>query len=180
MENSLNFCITNNFLEEIEKCIEADFVIKTNLSFYEMDIDKKNFYLEIDFELTKLNLKYLDGILNLFRDYKFDHSQNNKVRMLALNDYILYDFKRLRERYKEMNELYFSLDDENKFTKNIKYFMDTEKLVPTRVGCMYLRLLNHYITKLRTKLKQFGDKYFQVSHEERATYNCLVIEYLIL
>jgi hypothetical protein len=41
---------------------------------------------------------------------------------------------------------------------------------PTKVGCLYLRLLNHYVKKISKRLKIFGDNEYKISLEEKEKY----------
>lgn len=171
MESSINTSeknqnvITNNFLEDLEICMDEIQKISKVLSVYDTNVALKNFHFEIEFEMTKLNLKFLEGILSCFEDYKYENSEKHTVKMLKLYDFILYEFKRLRSKYEEMNEFYFNLDEENKYISNIKNFMELEELKPTKIGCLYLRLLNYYLSKIHKKIKDFSDKEFKINKE---------------
>src|SRR5690349_2403663 len=123
--------ITNNFLEELEITFEQNSLISKFMNLYDLNMSIQNVHLEMEFELTKINMKYLVSILNCFTH---DNIENHKIKMLKLLDFILYEFKRLRIKYEEMTEFYFSLDEENKYIRNIKNLLLTDELKPTKVG----------------------------------------------
>lgn len=170
--------ITNSFLEEAERSLEEVRKIWKTLLYYDLNMQLKNFHLEIEFDLIKLNLRYLESILSCFEGYKNDYMESLKVKMLKLFDFILHEFKRLRNKYEEMNEFYFGLDEENKYIINIKKFMKVDELKPTKIGCLYLRLLNHYLKKISKKLKSFNEKEYKISKGEKEKFS-LSVNYLI-
>ena len=87
--------------------------------------------------------------------------------MLKIYDFILYEFKRLRNKYYEINELYFSLDEEKKYALNIKSFMDSDVLKPTKIGSYYLKLLNHYLIEVVKLLSLFSQQNFTIKNDEK-------------
>ncbi len=171
MENSVDTTkqnsITNTFIEQFEISLGIIQSIMKIFEVYDTNASSKNYDLEMEFELTKLNLGFLESILSCFMNYKQEVTEPHKIKMLKLFDFILYELKRLRNKFEEVSDFYFSIDEENKYIRNIKNFMDTEELKPTKLGCLYLRLLNHYLRKLNKRLKSFMDSEFQINQEKK-------------
>jgi hypothetical protein len=141
----------NNITNMIKK-IDSFFAI------YDMNGDHKNIYLEKEFELAKLNIKYLDNILSALS------GNITQIQMLKLYDYIIYQFKRLRIKYEEMETDYFSLDEENKYITNIKMLLEKkEKLTFGRIGYIYLRMNLNNLTRQYELLISISGKNFKLN-----------------
>jgi hypothetical protein len=172
--------LTNIFIEELEQSLQLNEKINDTLSFYYNNEQLKNFYIEIEFELVKLNLKYLSSILSCFIEYKTTDTENHQIKMLKLYDFTVYEFKRLRNKYEDLNEFYFSLDEECKYIRNIKTFMESEILKPSRAGYLYIKMLNYYLKKFCKRIIVIRDREFKAVKEEIDKFSFLVKIYLIL
>lgn len=170
---------TNNFLEELEIFLSSSNKISEILTEYDKNIEIKNFHLEIEFDMTKLNLKYLEKILGCFMGFKSNQCESHKFKLMKLYDFTLYEFKRLRNKYEEINEIYYSLDEEQKFMINIKSFLDCNSLVPTKIGYLYIKLLNHYFKKILKYLLHFNKINFKMSEQEKDKFIFSVYFFLI-
>jgi hypothetical protein len=162
-ESSENQYITQ-YNEEIDNIIDIIRKIGSFFSVYDQKTDYKNIYLEKEFELTRLNLKYLDTILScLFNNL-------TQIKMLKLYDYIIYEFKRLRIKYEEMDTDYFTLDEEIKYISNIKMFIgNKEKIQFGKIGYLFLKMNLNNLSKMYEllssgkifKLNEYNEEYKQ-------------------
>jgi hypothetical protein len=168
------FYITNSFLEALETCLSKIFIITKILGDYHENEFNKNFDLEIEFEILKLNGRYLENILSCFSDYKSDEKDANLIKLLKLMDFVSYEFKRLRIKYEEISEFYFSLDQENKYVNNIKRFMEADSFKPSKIGFWFLKLLNHYLKKIEKYLNSFYHKDFRATNKEKQKFQLSV------
>ena len=173
--NSENYTyLINNFIEALESCLSKIFIITKIIGKYNEKEVFKNFDLEIEFELIKLNLKYLENILCCFVDFKSEEKETHLIKMFKLNDYILYEFKRLRIKYEEIAEFYFSIDQENKYVNNLRKFMETCTLKPTKIGLWFNKLLNHYLKKIEKILNSLSQKEFKATTKEKKKFHLIV------
>ena len=166
--------ITNSFIEQLDVCLSTIESIMKILDIYNSDSSIKNYYMEVEFEFIKFNLKFLEMFLACFLNYKQEVIESHKIKMHKLFDFTIYELKRLRKRFEEVSDSYFSVDEENKYIKNIKSLSETEELKPTKLGCLYLRLLNHYLKKTYKRLSSFSEKDFFIDKEEKDKFLFLV------
>jgi hypothetical protein len=152
MENKITD-ISKHIHEEIELLMNLIRKIATLLGLYINKTDGSYFYIEIENELLKINLKYLDTILNCYL-----HG-NGQKGLLKLYDFTVFEFKRLRSKYEEMDRHYFSLDEENRYIGNIKLFIDFDSLKGSvligKMGYLYLRLCLYNLTAVYGYLERF-------------------------
>jgi hypothetical protein len=154
--------------EEIEHLQNLIRKILTFLNIYNNKINIPYFYLDMENELLKLNLKYLDTILNHYSDRK------NK-NLLKLYDFTIHEFKRLRSKYEEMEINYFSLDEESKYIFNIKQFMEKEKFIQIgKMGYLYLRLCLYNLNSIYGYLEKFRDLQNKLTNEDIENYQLIV------
>jgi hypothetical protein len=159
--------ITNSFIEQLDICLSTIESIMKILDSYDSDVSIKNYDMEVEFELIKFNLKFVSNFIGCFLNYKQEIIESHKIKMLKLFDFTLYELKRLRKKFEEVSDTYFSVDEENKYIKNIKSLTETEELKPTKLGCLYLRILNHYLKKIYKRLKSFSEKDFFIDKKEK-------------
>jgi hypothetical protein len=156
--------ITNNYFELTESSSIIIISILTNLTLYDNNMNFRNFQLEMHLELTKINCKFLEYVLTSLT------GEGQKIKMLKCYDFISYEFKRLRKKYEEMNEMLFTVDEENKYVLIIKSFMINEDIKPSKLGCCFLRLIHYYLEKIDKRLKSFHAFNFIVGEEEKEKY----------
>jgi hypothetical protein len=159
--------ITNTFIEQLDLSLSTIESIMKILDIYNSNVSIKNYDMEVEFELIKLNLKFMANFLGCFLNYKQEIVESHKIKMLKLFDFTVYELRRLRKKFEEVSDVYFNIDEENKYIRNIKSLMETEELKPTKLGCLYLRLLNHYLKKINKRLKLFSEKDFFINNEEK-------------
>jgi hypothetical protein len=174
-KNEEKIYILNSILEALETCLSRIFIITKILADYKENEFNKNFDLEIEFDLLKLNSRYLENILSCFAVNKAEDKEANTIKLLKLMDFVLYEFKRLRIKYEEISEFYFSLDQENKFVNNIKRFMEKDSLIhPRKFGLWLLKLLNHYLKRIEKILNSLCHKNFRATNKEKQKFQLLV------
>jgi hypothetical protein len=161
--------ITNNFFELTESSSIVIISILTNLTLYEENMNFRNFQLEMHFELTRINCKFLECVLSGLI------GEGQKIKMLKCYDFISYEFKRLRNKYEEMSEMLFTVDEENKYVLTIKSLMINDDIKPSKLGCCFLRLVNYYLKKIDKRLKSFHTNNYLTSGEEIEKYLFIVI-----
>ena len=174
-KNEEKIYILNNILEALETCLSRIFIITKILADYDENEFNKNFDLEIEFDLLKLNARYLENILFCFTVNKAEDKESNTIKLLKLMDFVLYEFKRLRIKYEEISEFYFSLDQENKIVNNIKRFMEKDSFIHPRKFCLWLlKLLSHHLKKLEKILNSLTHKNFRATNKEKQKFQLSV------
>jgi hypothetical protein len=161
MDNNSLFCqdLTHQYSEEIENIMIIVRKIGTFLSLYDTKLEYKTFFLEMEFELTKLNLKYIDTIISCTQNETFN------IKLLKLYDFIIYEFKRLRSKYEEMNTNYFSLDEESKYIENIRNIIDKPVIKFSKMGYLFLRLNSNNLAKMYETLNHIAGRNFKLSED---------------
>lgn len=154
----------NNFYELSESISLILISISSKFATYEANLNFWNFQLEMHFEMTKVNIKFLESVLSSL------NGEASKSKMLKLYDFISYEFKRLRSKYEEMNETLFNIDEENKYVINIKSLMTKSEIIPSKLACCYLRLVQYYLNKIDKRLKSFQINDFQIEEEDKDKY----------
>jgi hypothetical protein len=148
----------SQYIEEIDNIMSIIRKIGSFFSLYDGKTEYKNIYLEKEFQLTKLNLKYLDTIISGIL------GNMTQIKMLKLYDYIIYEFKRLRIKYEEMDTDYFTLDEENKYITNIKIFLDNkEKIHFGKIGYLYLKMNLNNLSRMYELLVFISGKNFKIN-----------------
>lgn len=159
--------ISISFLDQVEM-IQCDISkLIEILEIYDSNIEMKNFEIEIEFDLVMLNAKFLQNILSSYKNVTTERMDPLKIRMMKLYDFIIYEFKRLRNKYEDINDYYFNIDEENKYITNINLIKEAIELKPTKMGCLYVRLLNYYIQKISIKLSQLKSQNFKIKNNQK-------------
>ena len=121
---------------------------------------KKSILTTMEIEYSTFMLKYLNVLLK-----SLESKTCIKIEVLKLNDFMPYEFRRLRFKYETDNQFnYFSLNDENFFMRNIKLFLNTKQFIETKLGLIYLRYLHYYLNKLKDKLVNYDKKNFEFTN----------------
>ena len=158
--------ITNkNIKEEINPLIQNLQTSENIINKYNERIEFKNPHIDPCFEIILLLTKYLINIISCFINSgnSVEIYENNKTKMLRLYDFICYDFKRLRNKYEDLNENYFNYDEEFILLTNIKKIFELEEIKQSLIAEGYLKLLQNYIKKLNNFLQFCRDELFEVS-----------------
>lgn len=115
-----------------------------------------NVMTSMEIEYSSFMIKYLTVLLR-----SLESKTCIKKDVLKLNDYMLYEFKRLRYKYEIENQFnYFSINDESLFMRNTKLFLCTEEFIETKLGLIYLRYLHYYLDKLKKNLSIYDRNNF--------------------
>lgn len=153
----------------IQKLQATEFIIRN----YNERIEFKNPHVDPSFEIILLLLKYLNNIFCCFLIK--NPYENNKTLMLRLYDFVTYDFKRLRNKYEDLNESYFNYDEEYILLSNIKKIYDLEDIKPSSVSEGYLKLMEFYNNKLNDELLKLRNDLFKITNIELKKFKKLVI-----
>jgi hypothetical protein len=152
MENNISD-MSKHVYEELDLLLNLIRKIATLVTLYDNKNDISYFYIEMENELLKINLKYLDSIINCFTE------RSGNKNLLKLYDFIVYEFKRLRSKYEEMDVHYFSLDEESRYVANIKLFIENNAFyLIGKMGYLYLRLCVYNLTAIYAALDRFRNK----------------------
>jgi len=145
---------------------------------YNERIDYKNPHIDPCFEIILLLTKYLLNIISCFNMGKVatEAFENNKSRMLRLHDFVSYEFKRLRNKYEDLNESYFNYDEEFILLINIKKIFELEEIKQSLVAEGYVKLLDSYVRRLNRFLISCREALFKVELKEIKTCKKMVKE----
>jgi hypothetical protein len=156
--------ISISFLDQVEMIQNDISKLIEILEIYDSNFEMKNYEIEIEFDLLMLNAKFLQIILS---SYHSERIEPLKIRMMKLYDYVIYEFKRLRNKYEDINDYSFSIDEENKYITNINLIKEAVDLKPTKMGCLYVRLLNYYVQKISIKLSLLKSQNFKIKNNQK-------------
>jgi hypothetical protein len=165
----------NCVYEELELIMNLIRKIVTILNTMKCNTDDiLNYYVEIENEHLKTILKFLDVVLNCFLS---ESKSSNYKKLYKLYDFLIYDFKRLRNKYSELEIDYFSFDSENQYIENIKIIIDKIELKNiNKLGYLYLRLNYFTLNKIYNNLQELNKKDLKIRNEDISDYQANVID----
>ncbi len=168
MENFEKISIKRNINDEIDTLFKNLNISENIINKYNERIDYKNPHIDPFLEIILLLTKYLINIISCLNvESELENVyENNKTKMLRLYDFISYEFKRLRNKYEDLNDNYFNYDEEYIFLLNIKRIYELEEIKESQISDGYLNLFNNYLIKFNDYLHFFQEKLFQISPRE--------------
>lgn len=157
-----------NLKEEINPLIHNLQITENIINKYNDRIDYKNPHIDPCLEIILLLTKYLISIISCFNTSNLDPDtyENNKTKMLRLYDFTTFEFKRLRNKYEDLNESYFNYDEEFILLTNIKKIFELEEIKQSLIAEGYLKLLDSYLRKLNSFLLFCREALFKVEPKD--------------
>lgn len=175
------FTPAKNLKEEIIPLTHNLQTTENIINKYNERIEYKNPHIDPCLEIILLLTKYLLNIiacLNL-SNFPSEAYESNKTKMLRLLDFISYEFKRLRNKYEDLNESYFNFDEEFILLTNIKKIFELEEIKQSLIAEGYLKCLDLYIRKLNSFLLFCRETLFKVEQKDIKKLNKMVTNVFI-
>jgi hypothetical protein len=147
------------------------------ISNYNDSIEYKNPHIDPFFEITFIISKFLIAIFTCIsseNNKKEINIKKNKHNMLRLFDYILHNFKTLRNKYEDLCGNYFNCDEEHILLYNIRKIIYLEEYKTSNFCEGFVNILTYYSNYLKDFLSLFSGNLFVIDKKEIKKFDKLV------